>query len=127
MGVALTLICSPGTSAVLHARHACNTHTLQSRNSCAHGYQRIKTVRGIKAVYLGKLHCKDHNLLSKLLFSPQTRIYIRVSYVSVALHMTLGCDDGWVKHGNFCFLFSHNKVHWAEAEVRIPLSFHWLY
>ncbi|XP_061171695.1 perlucin-like [Saccostrea echinata] len=36
-----------------------------------------------------------------------------IYYLSVGLAWS--CTDGWIKHGNYCFLFSHNKVHWAEA------------
>ncbi|XP_069108546.1 perlucin-like protein [Argopecten irradians] len=25
------------------------------------------------------------------------------------------CSDGWIKHGDECFLFSHNQVTWTEA------------
>jgi len=28
------------------------------------------------------------------------------------------CPPGWKQNGDLCYLFSHNKVTWAEAEVK---------
>merc|ERR1712137_1117032 len=29
----------------------------------------------------------------------------------------IGCPPGWKNNGEWCFLFSHNQVTWAEAET----------